>query len=161
MPFLVECTPDYTLVEVLTYASKSDIVHAGNKSEVIKALVRHYENSKGIVDEDPGSAQPRYLHEFTGEKVFENYSIKVLQYPSRNNYLIILCPRLEDWVLQAARRSNVDVRSYGLPNDSSRLHKRINIQVNRFERLLRDLMRRSGWLKFLASVLRCETIDLT
>ena len=143
-------------MKVLTSVSKRNIIHAGNKSEVIKALVKHYENSKGLVDEDPGSTQPRYLHEFTQKG--ERYSIKVLHNHHRNNYLIILCPRLEDWVLQAAARSNVDVRSYGLPNDPSRLHKRINLQVDKFEKLLKDLMQRSEWLRFLARVLRSELL---
>jgi len=60
---------------------------------------------------------------------------------------------LEDWVLKAAGQSNIDVKSYDLPDDPVMLHVEINLQINRFEQLIRDLMRKSRYLKALAKIL--------
>lgn len=153
MTFLVECKPDWVMIEALTSSLRRNIVHAGNKSGVIKHLISHYEDSKGIVDEDPGRSTPRYLQRFREVEEFEEYALKILYYAKRNNYLFILSPRLEDWILNVARQSNIDVTEYGLPDDPIMLHAEINLKIDRFEILIRDLMRTSRQVKFLAEIL--------
>jgi len=69
---------------------------------------------------------------------------------SRNNTLIILCPRLEEWILEAAREANVDLQKYNLPNDPAKLHQQINIQIDKFQRLIERLKTKSNRLKKLA-----------
>jgi len=132
---------------------KRDIVHAENKAGVIKRLIKHYENSKGVVDEDPGGSAPKYLQRFRKVEDLSEYALKLLYYARGNNYLIILSPRLEDWILKAAKESNIDVKMYGLPDDPIKLHAEINIQINKFEKLIRDLMKTIKKLKSLAEVL--------
>ena len=51
----MECKPDRTLIEVLTNASRKSIIHAANKSEAIKILIKTKKPSIAVVDEDPGS----------------------------------------------------------------------------------------------------------
>ena len=153
MPFLVECKPDRVMIDALTATPKRNIIHAGNKSGVIKRLIKNYENSKGIVDEDPGSPEPKYLQRFKEIEELKDYSIRVLHYASRNNYLIILRPRLEDWILRAAGQSNIDVKKYGLPDDPVILHAEINLHIDKFERLIKDLVRKSRHLRALAKIL--------
>lgn len=55
----VECKPDEALLKSLG-ATKKRIDHRGNKPEVCKALEKS-NNSKGLIDEDPWSTQPRYI----------------------------------------------------------------------------------------------------
>lgn len=153
MVFLVECKPDQTLIEILTRTPKRNIIHSGNKSGVIIHLIKNYEDSKGVIDEDPNSRKPRSLQKFREIETFEDFDIKILGYADRNNYLVILNPRLEDWILRCAKESYVDIRAYGLPDDAIRLHEEINLQLNKFERLIRDLMKRSRRLKFLKKIL--------
>ena len=43
--------------------------------------------------------------------------LRILRNTNRNNDLIILCPRLEDWILEAAKEANVDIETYNLPKD--------------------------------------------
>ena len=63
----------------------------------------------------------------------------MLHDPSRGNYVVVICPRLEDWILKTAQVTNVDVMKYGLPSDGESLHKRINGNLDRFENLIKDL----------------------
>lgn len=153
MVYIVECKPDKTLLKKLTAVTEKNIIHGANKAEVLKALLRSH-NSKGIVDEDPGSTQPRILQKFIRKKVMENCKIKIALDSKRKNKLIILCPRLEDWILAAAREANIDLNRYSLPNDATRLHEEINIKVNKLEKLIEELLRvRKNRIRILRKVL--------
>jgi hypothetical protein len=55
----IECRPDKILVEALS-VPEEEIIHAGSKGNVCNRLSR-IRNSKGLVDEDPESAQPTYI----------------------------------------------------------------------------------------------------
>ena len=57
----VECKPDLLLVGKITGKSKKELLHSGNKGGVIKNLSRS-KGAIGVVDEDPGHAQPKYIH---------------------------------------------------------------------------------------------------
>jgi len=140
--YLVECKPDGLLIGFLTSAPKKEIEHAGNKSELLKKLVKDRVESTGVVDDDPGSVQPPYLNEFSEIESSSIHKLKMLKH--KTNLLIILCPRLEDWILDAAKEADVDPRVYGLPDDSIRLHKQINIQLEKFQKLLEALIERKS-----------------
>jgi hypothetical protein len=152
--YLVECRPDAVLVISLTSASKKNIIHAGNKSELLKRLTERQTNSKGIIDEDPWSVQPPHLQKFEETQNLTNYKFKILRHATKNNILIILRPRLEEWILEAANEVNVDVRTYNLPNDATTLHEQINIRIDKFQELVQDLKRKSNRMKVLKAHLR-------
>jgi len=139
--YLVECKPDAILVKSLTRASRKSIDHAGNKSELLKKLTERYGNSKGIIDEDPWSIQPPHLRKFREKHDLTSYNLKILYQTSKNNTLIMLRPRLEDWILEAAHEANIDLKKYDLPNDPIKLHERINIQIDKFQKLVENLAR--------------------
>jgi len=137
--YLVECKPDAVLIKSLTLTPRKNIEHAGNKSQLLKKLTAYYGNSKGIIDEDPGSIQPPHLQKFKEKQDLTSYNLKILHQKSKNNTLIILRPRLEDWILQAAQEADLDLRKYNLPNDPTKLHEQINIQIDKFQKLVKDL----------------------
>jgi len=147
--YLVECKPDAVLVQSLTITSRKDIRHAGNKSELLKKLTEHYDNTKGIIDEDPWSIQPPHLQRFKEKQHLTTYNLRIRRQKTKNNTLIILCPRLEDWILEAAREANLDPKEYNLPNDASELHELINIQIDKFEDFIEALKTKSNRLKEL------------
>ena len=62
----VECSPDAALVRKLGIP-KREIRHSSGKGEVLKRVLKGA--SIGVVDEDPGSPQPRRLEEFK-ERIF-------------------------------------------------------------------------------------------
>jgi hypothetical protein len=147
--YLVECKPDAILIKTLTLTPRKNIEHAGNKTELLKKLAERYTNSKGIIDEDPLSIQPPHLNRFKEKQDLTPYNIKILHQPSRNNTLIILRPRLEDWILEAAQETNTNLKKYKLPDDPTRLHEQINIQIDKFQKLVEDIEDQSKRLKEL------------
>jgi hypothetical protein len=154
--FIVECKPDAILIKSLTPASRK-VKHAGNKPLVLRKLMRNYKNSTGIIDEDPQSIQPPDMRRFREIKFSEEDKFKVLHHKQRNNRLLVLCPRLEEWIIEASREANIDLRGYGLPNDPDELHETINIGIERFQRLVRELKKRSSRVKALQAHLKMPT----
>lgn len=148
----VECYPDFALVRTLTNFTRREIIHGfKGKGEICNQL-RQKTNSKALIDEDPDGTQPRYIKEAQLETDFLEQDIKILRHSLDNNRLIILCPRLEGWILRAATQEGIDVRQYNLPNDWKRLHQEINASIDKFEGLLKDL-RNSNRLRTLKRLL--------
>jgi len=137
----VECKADFVLVLKVASVRPRDIVHEGGKTEVLKKLER-YPDSVGLVDEDPWALQPPILRSYSTEVSLDEHGIRVLR--RGKNVLIVLCPRLEEWVIGAARKSGIDPQSYGLPNRGDRLHRDINSSIHKFEKLLDDLLERGA-----------------
>jgi len=149
----VECKPDFVLASL--FVSKKGIIHAGNKSEVIKCL-RKRNNCKGMIDEDPGHSQPSYLKEFNLVKESSNLGIKILR-DKRNNYLIVLCPRLEEWILNSAKERKIDLeKDYRLPAEENKFHAVINANISKFELLIKDLRNKSLRFKKLRECFEIE-----
>jgi len=143
----VECDADYELVKKLMNCS--EIIHSGNKSGVVKNLVEKYENSLGLIDEDPSSANPKALDRFIEIENNNRYGISVKRYTRKNNYIIELKPRLEEWIVHAAKLNKIKLQPYGLPEDGSYLHSVITSKIPNYCRLLDDLMINCDHVKFL------------
>ena len=149
----IECKPDLVLVRSLTNITRRGITHEfKGKGEICNRL-RKQTNCKGLLDEDPASPQPRYVKEAKLENDLPEYGLKVLHDSSNNNYIIVLCPRLEEWVLKAAQEAGTKVSKYNLPNNAAKLHQEINISLDKFESLLEDLKNSSSRLKNLKGLL--------
>lgn len=142
-----ECKPDSTLVKMLGMPKKQ-IIHQQGKPEVCKQLAKR-ENWIGLVDEDPFSVQPPYLKNLQVKENSPNYGLKILSDPSKNNDLFILCPRLEEWIIKATEEAGIDIKRYNLPDDGEKLHKVINIDLRKFEKLVKDLKGKSKMLEAL------------
>jgi hypothetical protein len=145
---LVECKPDYALVSKLTSLSRRKIEHSSGKTAVLGKLIRRrrfssYENSFGIIDEDPMSYQPRIITEFAEWRNVSDCRIRILYYKWLNNYVVVLCPRLEEWIIEAAKESGISLNDYGLPNEPEALHQIINLNIDNFEKLIDALKERS------------------
>ena len=75
--------------------------------------------------------------------------IEILHHNQGHNRLIVLYPRLEEWVIESARKANVSLRNYNLPTTGNELHEVINFKIKRFEELLDDLKQSSERVKIL------------
>ena len=53
---------------------------------------------------------------------------------------MVLCPRLEDWILDAVRAVGIDVRDYSLPSRPRELHGVVNANLQK----VREAAERSG-----------------
>jgi len=153
--YLTECKPDTVLLQILTGTSRRNISHAGNKSEVLRKLAERFTNSKGVIDEDPWAHQPPLLSKFEEEEQdLTTYEIRVFRQKSRNNLLIMLCPRLEDWILKAANEVNIRPEQFGLPKSPEELHRLINIRTDNFEKLIESIKDKSDRVKKLVHCLK-------
>ena len=119
----------------------TEIIRANDKGGVLRQLTRQ-QDCKGLVDEDPDSAQPNLLNRFgeVGTYGFRQLGLRVYQHGQRGNTLVALCPKLEDWLIRAARDAGRTLDAYGLPNHANRLHEVINHDLRKLERLIDDLL---------------------
>jgi len=149
----VECSPDFALVQSLTTITRRGITHELKGKGGVCNQLRKHTKCKGLLDEDPSGTQPRYMKEAKLENDLAKHDIKVLHHSSTDNRLIVLCPRLEEWILKAAQEAGIDVKKYNLPNSATQLHREINISLDKFEKLLEDLKDSSRRLRTLKRLL--------
>jgi len=135
----VECKADRLLVEKIARVGKKDIIHEGGKSRVLRLLQRQG-NLIGLVDEDPGATQPRVLKQYTLANRLSSSGIKVLK--RGESTLIVLCPRLEEWIIEAARECGLNMADFRLPDDGNKLHREINSSLERLASLLDNLLQK-------------------
>ncbi len=152
---LVECYADMALVRSLTGIPRREIDHEFGKGNICNRL-RDLSGCTGLVDEDPSAGQPSYLKEARVAQDLVVERIKVLQHDATGNRVIVLCPRLEEWILDGAKGAGVDVRDYGLPNDPLKLHSQINLNLGRFGELVEKLRGSSTRLKALEELLKSD-----
>lgn len=152
MTIYTECNADTALLVAILGVPKREIVHEiKGKSEVCKSLERHTE-SKGMIDEDPAMVQPLYLKELILKQELPLLGLKMLYDRTRGNHVIVLCPRLEEWILKTAEESNVNMQDFGLPNNPSSLHKQLGHEIAGFTKLVVKL-KNSNRLKNLKRLL--------
>jgi hypothetical protein len=112
------------------------------KSRVLKRLEKT-ENSRGLIDEDPLSARPPLMSRYQ-TVVHDEDDIMVLYHQQRDNHLIVLCPRAEEWILKAAKQSNIELGKYGLPDEADRFHESVRIKQRAFDILINEMLRKGN-----------------
>jgi hypothetical protein len=112
---LPECYIDTQVASILTQAKLN---HQMGCSQVANKLSAEFRNAValGIIDEDKnkGSVHP-YLKEFNIQLSVENLLLK--KHNTREHYLIVICPEIENWLLNDAQSSNINLTDYELPID--------------------------------------------
>jgi len=90
-----ECWADSLLIEMLGYKKPN---HQFGINEVIKQLLHTKVNKAiGIIDDDKKKTAPIFKN---FSLIDEKESMRLLQFPSSNKYLILLKPAFEKWVFQ-------------------------------------------------------------
>jgi hypothetical protein len=141
MKVLVECNADEALLHFLG-VTKKRLLHEPSKSRVIIRL-KDLPGATGMVDEDPGSGGPRELNSYQQSEAGEGLCLFTRR-GSGGQRLIVLCPRLEEWLMQRAKSSGVDPEKYGLPDSPDHLHS-----IPHYEQ-------KDGFLRFLAELKSCD-----
>ena len=146
----LECDPDKALISRMGISNK-EIKHAYGKGNVCKQLEKN-RNVKGMVDEDPLSHQPNYMKRLTLHSY--EHDVRMLYDKNANNYIIVLCPKLEDLILKSVKQAGVDPGAFGLPNEARELHQMINTKLDSFKRLLNGLDGKSKMLTSLEKLVK-------
>ena len=144
MPFegvlFVECKTDLPLVIEMNF--KKCVRCAGGIGEVCNKL-KDSVNSCGLVDEDPTKSRPSYLENLLRNAVISNnHGVIVAHDKKRNNYLIVLSPDREGWLIQTAKILGINPRSFGLPNDPKEFKKISIINPQRVKPLIDAILSR-------------------
>ncbi len=137
MKIAVECYPDEAVLRGLGVPRKQ-VLHQARKGEVFNWLKRNA-GAVGMVDEDPNSDQPRDLTSYQQAQASEGLLLLVRQ-GSSGQRLIVVRPRLEDWLIQRASVCGIDPRQYQLPGSAKELHS-----IPRYEQ-------KDGFQRFLAEL---------
>ena len=148
----VECKPDEVLVRALTGLRRRDISHELKAKPEVANRIRSSRNARGLVDEDPLAPQPPYLVQLGIRDGLPDKGLRLLVDDARGNHIVVLCPRLEEWIVAAARGERVNLDYYNLPTDAGVLHRVINHRLPSFSRLVEDL-RETDQLRALRGLL--------
>lgn len=146
----VECNADRALIASLGVTANR-IIHSSNLPEVCKAVMKK-QKTIGIVDEDPQGPQPSYLKNLT--LLHEDDHFRILIDKRNDSRLIVLRPRLENWILRACLLSKVQADQFKLPHDARKLHETVNANLSKFQELLIVLKQRSALFKQLENYLK-------
>ena len=152
MIFFVEDGPHKSLLCFLGIGQKRIFI-MGAKGNVIGKLKDHPSDT-GMVDEDPDSAQPHDLSNYTQVPATEGLRLR-LRRGNTGQRLIVVCPRIEEWLIQRAMICGIDPRQYHLPSTPKELH---NIpryeQKDGFPRFLAELNDRDRGMDLLRQWIR-------
>jgi hypothetical protein len=140
MRLFLECKPDETLAVALG-VPRHAIIHSHGKGRVSRSLSRH-SGVTGMVDEDFGSAEPTTLGKFV--EVSDDHGVKLKVDKTQNNRLIVICPRLEPWLIKTAKAAGVRMGDFGLSENVQALDSLINHRLPNVERLLNTLLEASS-----------------
>ena len=156
MRILVECYPDAALLRALGVPRKQ-LCHERCKGEVVKRVLK-LGCAIGLIDEDPLSAQPRDLDNYREVQAGEGLRL-LARRDDKNKRLIIVCPRLEEWLIQRARSSGVKPEEHRLPTDPDRLHSIPHYEREKgFRHFLEELIERDRGMRLLRQwILQAES----
>lgn len=150
----VENEAHKALVKAIGFLEK-EIIIANGKGNVCNKLEKE-KNCRGLVDEDPLSSQHSYFDKLEHKEVKNDSK---LYYDGRSkNFLIVLCPIAEKWILKAAAEVKVNVSEYNLPDNPNELYKVLHTDRKKYknlENLIKDIIKQNNiMLKTLEGFLK-------
>ncbi len=139
-----ECYVDTKVVEIIAKA-KRKFNHQHGCGDVANQLKNKLRNKTalGIIDEDKGKVpQAKYFFEF--EVIKEENNLIFKKHRERKQYLILICPEIEKWLMKDAEMVNINPLAFNLPEGLSgfkEITKRQNIDRNHdFYRFIKKLI---------------------
>ena len=136
MRLFLECKPDETLAVALGVPQRS-VIHSHGKGKVSKSLKKN-SGVTGMVDEDFGSAEPATLRKFVEVSASHDVTLKVEE--TQNNRLVVICPRLEPWLIKTAKVAGMRMDDFNLSENVQVLDSMINYRLPNVQRLLNELL---------------------
>ncbi|MGA4578545.1 hypothetical protein [Limisphaera sp. VF-2] len=143
----VECYPDELLARLLG-VPRREIRHARGKGNILNRL-RNLQAGQGMIDEDPWAPQPEELGQYIEQERSGDLTLRVHKKNPRKR-LIVVSPRLEEWLYVRAAVCGVRPADYGLPDTGPELRKIPRFDKDqRFEQFVKKLAADSAmqWLR--------------
>lgn len=150
MKVLVECCHDTALVRYLGVPIRR-LGHVHGKGNVLRLLAKWDGEVVGVVDADTGkqSDNNRELPKYREEQ--SAYDLMLLRHHAdERKSLVVIIPKLEDWLLARAAVVGIRASDYGLPETARAMHKspRYDLKPG-FRRFLGDLAAGDDGMKML------------
>lgn len=148
-----ECYVDTKIAEILGQDKKYNHQHScGNVANELKYKLKDHV-ALGIVDEDKNKGSvAKYFLEFELIKNENNLILK--KHKTRNQYLILICPEIEKWLMADAEKVQIDPadNNYKLPNQLKDF-----IQISK----IRDIDKNEGFKNFIKALVREKAPSVT
>lgn len=145
---LPECYVDTKVAEIVTRSSEK-YNHQHGCGQIANQLKNRLKDivALGIIDEDKNKGPvAKYFLEFEEIKNENNLILK--KHRDRKQYLILICPEIEVWLLSNANAVSVDPISFGLPSELKgfkQITKTQSIDLNiGFYQFIKNLMDKSS-----------------
>ena len=134
----VECFPDEALLHVIG-VPMARIVHGHGRGNVLNALLQGRVQA-GLIDEDPNGGDLPQLASFAEhERIGALVRMAGRNDPDRK--LIMICPRLEEWLLRRAAAGGINPGTFGMPETPQALHRRRRYDIlPKYSEFLRALL---------------------
>jgi hypothetical protein len=147
-----ECDVDTAIIEILGEAKRSyNHKHGSGKVANELKFKLHDVISIGIIDEDKNkNAIPEYFLEFKILKTENNLILK--KHEQKKQFLILICPEAEKWLLQDAKFANIDPVTFDLPEDLRRL-KKITKTI--------EIHNNMGFYRFIKALVKAKAPSIT
>ncbi|MEO0275327.1 MAG: hypothetical protein ABIM60_00900 [candidate division WOR-3 bacterium] len=141
MIFYVECFIQRGIIYIVRSGVR--VEHLSGRSMVCNKL---------IIDEDPQAIQHPYLKECKLMKNVE--SIKLYKDNKRKNYLLIFCPRAEEWIFETAQKEGIKLKDFNFSEDLKKFNEEIKISISKFQQLLHKLKKESKRFETLEGIFK-------
>lgn len=140
MEYYVECNPDEEMLLYLRVPAKV-ITHCKGSGNIFNRLKK--QNSRfALIDEDPNAAIHPYYSDLS--LTHEANGVKVYIDSVRNNKVVVLSPRFEEWLIKAAKEKKVKLPDFGLSENPHFLHSSINSRLSSLKKLLAEIDKYKG-----------------
>ena len=140
MKLFLECKPDETLAIALGVPRRA-IIHSHGKGRISNNLKKHVD-VLAMVDDDLGATDTPTLRQFAELSSEGDVVLKVDR--STKNRLVVICPRLEPWVLKTAKDADIKMEDHGLPGKLRDLDEVINFRLVQLAALVKELVERKS-----------------
>jgi hypothetical protein len=141
MSLVVGCKADQALAQAVGIPRRA-IEHSLGRGRVCKRL-QHLKDVTDMMDDDPGVTKPFYFKCLAVST--ESHGVRLLIDKERGNRVVVLSPRLEEWLVQSAKEAGFKMTDYGFDNDNGvRLHAEINQRLQSLKNLVSKLIERKS-----------------
>jgi|SRR6185437_3016042 len=145
---LPECYVDTKIAEIITRSSEK-YNHQHGCGQIASLLKKRLKDNValGIIDEDKNKGPiAKYFLEF--ENIKSENSLVLKKHKDRKQYLILICPEIEKWLLMNANSVHLDPSDFNLPSDLSgfkQITKTQNIDSNiEFYQFIKTLIQKNA-----------------
>jgi hypothetical protein len=139
-----ECYVDTKVAEIVGQARKYNHQHGcGNVANELKNKLKN-NIALGIIDEDKNKGPASiYFLEFNTIKTENNLILK--KHTERQQYLVLVCPEIEAWLLNDAKAVGIAPSEFGLPEDMKGFNS-----ISKIQKIDRNI----GFHQFIKKLLR-------